>query len=366
MWHRFTLTFTGLALLGVLPACTTHVGEPDPWLADSAGLVARVVIEPSAASLAFVDDAVGFTATALNPAGHPLPGRVASWRTSDAAVASVSAAGVVRAAGPGTVTLTATIGEATGTATLTVAPGLAVRNACTRCHWTRRPGGHFAWDFAWSACLVCHDTTEAGHDDARRDHQGAAGFVLSGAHLAAPCEGCHVPGSGEPTVTPGGAADCVACHREDYDGTHAADAYPVACLMCHDTEAWGGGRFDHGDAAGGYVLTAIHQALPCLACHESPTFRPRWSPAGPADCYACHADDYAARHAAQGYPTTCLLCHGEATWAGASFNHATASDGYALTGPHASLTCTACHDFETWAPKWSPRSRTDCNACHGD
>jgi hypothetical protein len=365
MGHRLTITTVGMVLLPTIPACTEHFQAPDPWLADSAGLVVQVVIEPDTARLMFIDDAVMLTATALNPAGYPLPGRAALWDTDDTTVALVSSDGVLRAAGPGTATVTATIGDVTGRATLTVDPGLVVRNACTRCHWTRRPGGHFAWGFEWTACLACHETTEAGHEDARNDHQMAAGFALSGAHAAAACGSCHIAGTGSPTVIPAGPADCAPCHRADYEVTHGARGYPTACLMCHSMESWAREAFDHAALAEGYALSAVHQTLSCLACHAADTFQPLWSPAGPGDCYACHADDYAARHAADGYPTRCLLCHGEAAWSGATFDHATASGGYALTGPHQSLACTACHDPATWAPKWTPASRTDCDACHG-
>lgn len=65
-------------------------------------------------------------ATVRSAAGTPQPGESVSWSTSDAAVATVDAAGRLTAVAPGRATLTATSGARTGTLELRVCPDLVV------------------------------------------------------------------------------------------------------------------------------------------------------------------------------------------------------------------------------------------------
>ena len=59
----------------------------------------------------------------------------------------------------------------------------------------------------------------------------------------------------------------------------------------------------------------------------------------------CHQKDFQTpvlNHVAAGFPTTCESCHTVDTWFNAKFDHLKYT-GYALTGAHATLPCTACH-----------------------
>jgi uncharacterized protein YjdB len=84
--------------------------------------VASVDVAPAAVTLA-AGAGERFTATPRDADGNPLSGRAVVWASSDAAVASVDAAGFVRAGAPGTTTITATAEGRTGAAAVTVAPG---------------------------------------------------------------------------------------------------------------------------------------------------------------------------------------------------------------------------------------------------
>ncbi|MBC7894573.1 MAG: Ig domain-containing protein, partial [Cytophagaceae bacterium] len=68
------------------------------------------------------------TATALDASGKTVPGKVATWTSSDAAVATVSASGMLSGVQAGKVTITATIDGIAGTApyTVTIIPVHAV------------------------------------------------------------------------------------------------------------------------------------------------------------------------------------------------------------------------------------------------
>jgi hypothetical protein len=87
---------------------------PDP--------VASVEVVPATASVA-VAGTVQLGAELKNGGGEPLSGRAVSWTTSSAAVATVSATGLVTGAGVGGATITATSEGKSGTAQITVTAG---------------------------------------------------------------------------------------------------------------------------------------------------------------------------------------------------------------------------------------------------
>ena len=88
--------------------------------------VASVQVSPSAETIE-LGSTLQLTAEAFDENGEAVAGVEFSWESSDAAVATVSAAGLVTAAGNGTATITATAGSASGSATVsvTVAPECA-------------------------------------------------------------------------------------------------------------------------------------------------------------------------------------------------------------------------------------------------
>src|SRR5579884_3208043 len=82
--------------------------------------VASVTVAPASATLA-VGQTVQLTATPRDSSGAPLVGRSVTWSSGNPAVATVSAAGLVTAAGAGATTITATSEGRSGTASVTVA-----------------------------------------------------------------------------------------------------------------------------------------------------------------------------------------------------------------------------------------------------
>ena len=81
--------------------------------------VGSVVVTPPEATLA-VGDTVRISAEVRDAAGAPIPDAGVKWETGDASVATVDAAGLVRALGRGSSTVTARSGPVTGTARVTV------------------------------------------------------------------------------------------------------------------------------------------------------------------------------------------------------------------------------------------------------
>jgi uncharacterized protein YjdB len=86
--------------------------------------VARVTVAPGTVSLA-VGATRTLTATTTDASGSPLAGRAVSWSSSATSVATVTSAGLVRAVGPGTATITATSEGVSGTASVTVTAPVA-------------------------------------------------------------------------------------------------------------------------------------------------------------------------------------------------------------------------------------------------
>ena len=86
-----------------------------------AQVVSSVAVAPMEANFAALSDTLRLTAEAFDANGHAVAGAELSWETSDDAVATVDASGLVTAAANGTVTITATAGEASGSAAVTVA-----------------------------------------------------------------------------------------------------------------------------------------------------------------------------------------------------------------------------------------------------
>src|SRR5205814_541840 len=81
--------------------------------------VATVTVAPTSANLQ-TGQTVQLTATARDASGNVLSGRVITWSSSNASVASVNGSGLVTGAGAGSATITATSEGQSGTSSVTV------------------------------------------------------------------------------------------------------------------------------------------------------------------------------------------------------------------------------------------------------
>ena len=86
-----------------------------------AQVVSSVTVVPAEASFAALGDTVRLTAEAFDANGSAVTDVEFSWESIDDAVATVSATGLVTSVANGVATITATSGEASGSATVTVA-----------------------------------------------------------------------------------------------------------------------------------------------------------------------------------------------------------------------------------------------------
>jgi uncharacterized protein YjdB len=83
--------------------------------------VSLVRINPTSANVQ-VGAKVSLSAEAFDAAGGVVPGLLTTWKSTNAAIASVSAGGVVTGIAPGSATLTATVAGLNGVAAVTVRP----------------------------------------------------------------------------------------------------------------------------------------------------------------------------------------------------------------------------------------------------
>ena len=133
MTCRARLLLTGLALVAG-SACgggDTGGPTPPPPPPPPPAPVATVEVTPAARTLA-VGETVQLSATPRSAAGTSLGGRTATWLSDQPTTASVSDAGLVTAAGPGSATISATIEGRVGTAVITVTPPLP-SPSCRQC-----------------------------------------------------------------------------------------------------------------------------------------------------------------------------------------------------------------------------------------
>lgn len=101
-------------------ACGDGATELSPVASDPPRAT-KVSVTPATAEMTALGATVQLAADVRDQNGNAMAGAAVSWSSGAAAVATVSAAGLVTAAGNGTATITATAGSASGTATVTVA-----------------------------------------------------------------------------------------------------------------------------------------------------------------------------------------------------------------------------------------------------
>ena len=138
-----------------------------------------------------------------------------------------------------------------------------VARDCLSCHidvhedvFVGRPGG--------AACQHCHGQTSwrpATYDFSRHNRET---WVLTGAHIAVPCSGCHAPvRAGAPPQFVLKSRECFACHREK--DPHAGQFPQRVCADCHVTNSFRIAAFDHSRTR--YPLDGAHRNVACAQCH---------------------------------------------------------------------------------------------------
>ena len=123
--RHFIVLSAAMATVAWAAACGDGATEP-PAPPPDPPRPTTVTVTPATAELASLGETVQLRAEVRDQNGQVMAGAAVTWASSSAAVATVSAAGLVTAAGNGTATITATAGSASGSATVTVSVGSSV------------------------------------------------------------------------------------------------------------------------------------------------------------------------------------------------------------------------------------------------
>ena len=114
------ITVAAIAAAAALTlSCGDCCTEPAPQ--PPAPVATSLTVTPASAEFAALGETVQLAAEVRDQTGQAMAGAPVTWSSSDAAVVTVGAAGLVTAAGNGSATVTATSGSASGTAAVTVA-----------------------------------------------------------------------------------------------------------------------------------------------------------------------------------------------------------------------------------------------------
>ena len=183
-------------------------------------------------------------------------------------------------------------------------------------------------------CQECHSYTswkpirsnpEFNHD--------TTGYPLRGMHQKVACTQCHTN-----LVFKKVSTNCADCHADIHRRQFGAN-----CQSCHTVKGWQVSVNQIRDHQNRFPLVGAHALLQCDDCHKNAAAG-QFAGLSTA-CFSCHQKDFHTPvfdHVSAGFPTTCETCHTMDTWFNARFDHLKVT-GYALTGAHATLPCTACH-----------------------
>jgi hypothetical protein len=184
-------------------------------------------------------------------------------------------------------------------------------------------------------CQNCH--TSVGWKPLRAvpefDHNKTS-YPLRGQHENVACTQCHAKMVFSDTGT-----HCADCHAD----IHRRQMGEV-CEQCHTVKGWSILLQTAREHTNRFPLVGGHAGLDCVDCHKGEAVGQFQGLS--IQCYSCHQKTYQQatqpNHVALAFPTQCEQCHTINTWLGAKFDHLRIT-GFALTGMHASLDCTACH-----------------------
>ena len=249
-----------------------------------------------------------------------------------------------------------------------------IKNGCINCHKDIHQNS------VGQNCIKCHTTNSWIVTNIKVLHEQNR-FPLTGVHLNVDCASCHTSYSMYYFQTL--STSCFSCHSSQFysaqSPNHVNAGFSTECQDCHTftSFAWSADGFNHSF----FPLTGGHNISNCFACHTpGSNFKGLTT-----DCYQCHSKDYLAatdpNHVQQNFPHICSQCHSTINWSGATFDHSTT--GFALTGAHATLSCSQCHasgytstpsacyschqnDYANTSnpPHQSVGYPTDCTQCH--
>ncbi len=212
---------------------------------------------------------------------------------------------------------------------------------CKACHESEDP---HRGQFGNRPCSRCHQS--GSWTRLVFDHVKQSSFPLLGKHKTLSCKRCHPP-YGKSLKFKGVDGECKTCHEKD--DRHGGQFGDKPCSNCHRPDSWHTIVFDHTVTR--FPLEGRHSRTMCDKCHPGGNTEVKQ----PMVCRACHADI----HEGQFGNLDCKACHGFQSFAIEDFDHDRAN--WPLTGKHAQLECSDCHQGGRFKP-----IDHRCRDCHRD
>ncbi len=265
--------------------------------------------------------------------------------------------------------------------------GRHVSVACTKCHGDRSTSaplqfaacrdchrdyhvGAFSRRESKGACEECHTVQSFRPSTFRLEQHATTDYPLKGAHLAIPCDQCHLRTSSAKNVAYTflyESTACTVCHADPHQGSTAKFAVAEGCATCHTEDSWRDISFDHSTTT--YPLDGRHSKVACIRCHKNTDIADRaplrFAPVEKS-CAACHQDFHRGQFTDAAGTTDCTRCHATAEWRPARFDH-NRDTQFPLEGAHARVACVKCHpavaDERGQYVRYRPLER-QCRFCH--
>lgn len=240
-------------------------------------------------------------------------------------------------------------------------------DTCLDCHRDVHRGQFAERDAG--ACEGCHDLGGFTPTSFGVEAHATTDLALLGAHEATPCGSCHT-GARPRLDWQLSQRECAECHENPHGTRFERELQAGGCASCHETSAWDVPKIAHDT----WPLTGKHASVRCDQCHSAspedqkagagPSYR-----GAPRACDGCHSDEHLGQFRLSEPVKACDACHDTRTFELQRFAHLEQT-GYALTGKHASVRCSACHVPAELAggqrtTLWRLQYR-ECRDCHKD
>ncbi len=209
---------------------------------------------------------------------------------------------------------------------------------CTDCHDDYHKGELIVGNEVIN-CSDCHNEFGFRPSSFSLEKHNESKFQLKGAHIATPCQSCHLK-ENKWTFRKIGTT-CADCHENIHGESLKTEFLPNGnCEECHNIERWNTTSFDHDRTK--FKVENKHSQLTCIACH-----RKEDDGSGKllfnklkGECVSCHNDFHRGQFAEYG-ETGCIKCHSPESWKADNFDHNTTR--FSLKGAHQKVDCNKCH-----------------------
>lgn len=234
---------------------------------------------------------------------------------------------------------------------------------CTDCHYDYHKTQFVKNDMVMD-CIECHNEYGFRPSLFSIDDHKQTIFELTGAHLATPCESCHLADENWRFRNIG--KTCIDCHNNIHEEELNVKFIPnYDCTVCHNTKTWSTLSFDHTQTE--FELFGKHSTISCSDCHVRIINERKQIlfSSIDEDCESCHEDVHEGQFKEENEITGCHRCHSFEDWTPDNFNHDATK--FPLEGAHKNVDCSQCHPKEKKNNRTFIRFKLEsfkCADCH--